>query len=69
MQYSPLKVKDVWQEHVTFFFRVKEKAKLVTCFHSGFLSGFFFEPEDGGEMFLPIVGSYNTSGVWFINTV
>jgi hypothetical protein len=28
------------------------KALLATCFHDGFLLGLFFEPEDGGDMFL-----------------
>jgi hypothetical protein len=23
-----------------------------TCFHAGFLLGLFFDPEDGGDMFL-----------------
>jgi hypothetical protein len=26
-------------------------ALLATCFHSGFLVGLFFGPEDGGDMF------------------
>jgi hypothetical protein len=25
---------------------------LATCFHDGFLLGLFFDPEDGGDMFL-----------------
>jgi hypothetical protein len=25
---------------------------LATCFHAGFLLGLFFNPEDGGDMFL-----------------
>jgi hypothetical protein len=25
---------------------------LATCFHAGFLLGLFFDPEDGGDMFL-----------------
>jgi hypothetical protein len=25
---------------------------LVACFHAGFLLGLFFDPEDGGDMFL-----------------
>jgi hypothetical protein len=24
----------------------------ATCFHAGFLLGLFFNPEDGGDMFL-----------------
>jgi hypothetical protein len=27
-------------------------ALLVTCFHTGILLGLFFDPEDGGDMFL-----------------
>jgi hypothetical protein len=27
-------------------------ALLATCFHAGFLLGLFFNPEDGGDMFL-----------------
>jgi hypothetical protein len=30
--------------------------KLATCFHAGFLLGLFFDPEDGGDMFLRNVG-------------
>jgi hypothetical protein len=29
---------------------------LATCFHAGLLVGFFFEPEDGVDMFLRNVG-------------
>jgi hypothetical protein len=32
---------------------------LSTCFHPGFLLGLFFDPEDGGDMFLPNVGCFN----------
>jgi hypothetical protein len=28
----------------------------ATCFHAGFLLGLFFDPEDGGYMFLRNVG-------------
>jgi hypothetical protein len=31
-------------------------AMLATCFHSGFLLGIFFDPEDGCDMFLRNVG-------------
>jgi hypothetical protein len=29
---------------------------LATCFHSGFLIGVFFDPEDGDDMFLRNIG-------------
>jgi hypothetical protein len=29
---------------------------LATCFYAGFLLGLFFDPEDGGDMFLRNVG-------------
>jgi hypothetical protein len=32
------------------------RALLATCFHTGFLLGLFFDPEDGGDMFLENVG-------------
>jgi hypothetical protein len=35
---------------------VEFEALLVTCFHAGFLLDLFFDPEDGGEMFLRNVG-------------
>jgi hypothetical protein len=28
----------------------------ATCFHAGFLLSLFFDPEDGGDMFLRNVG-------------
>jgi hypothetical protein len=31
-------------------------ALLDTCFHAIFLRGLFFDPEDGGDMFLRNVG-------------
>jgi hypothetical protein len=32
------------------------RLQLATCFHVGFLLGLFFDPEDGGDMFLQNVG-------------
>jgi hypothetical protein len=29
---------------------------IVTCFHVGFFLGLFFDPEEGGDMFLRNVG-------------
>jgi hypothetical protein len=31
---------------------VKQAALPATCFHAGILLGLFFDPEDGGDMFL-----------------
>jgi hypothetical protein len=47
-QCSPLKVSDVSEEHVACIFRVEAEL----CFHTGLLLGLFFDPEDGGDMFL-----------------
>jgi hypothetical protein len=33
---------------------------LATCFHAGFLLGLFFDPEDGGDIFLRNAGSLST---------
>jgi hypothetical protein len=33
-----------------------DSALLATCFHAGFLLALFFDPEDGGDMFLRNVG-------------
>jgi hypothetical protein len=49
---SPLKVKrDVSEEHI--------EASLITRFHSGFLFGLYFDPEDGGNMFLRNMLNFN----------
>jgi hypothetical protein len=32
------------------------KALLAACFHTGFLLGLFFNPEDGGDVFLQNIG-------------
>jgi hypothetical protein len=34
----------------------KSIALLAICFDASFLLGFFFDPEDGGDMFLRNVG-------------
>jgi hypothetical protein len=35
-------------------------ALVSTCFQAGFLLGFFFDPEDGENMFLRNVGGLST---------
>jgi hypothetical protein len=44
---------DVSEEHIASIFRIEEAS---TCFQAGFLHGLFFDPEDGGEIFLRNVG-------------
>jgi hypothetical protein len=39
----------------TVFWDIR-RALLATCFYAGFLLGLFFDPEDGGDMFLRNVG-------------
>jgi hypothetical protein len=56
-----LKSKDVSQEHFASIFGVEEKIKQETSsacylFHAGSLLDLFFDPEDGGDMFLRKVG-------------
>jgi hypothetical protein len=54
MSYSLfIKSADILEEHVASIFW---KALLATCFHTGFLLILFFDPEDGGNMFLQNVG-------------
>jgi hypothetical protein len=43
---------DVSEEHIASIFT----HLLATCFHFGFLPDLFFEPGDGGNMFLRNVG-------------
>jgi hypothetical protein len=44
---------DVSEEHIASIFRVKKSGgKVFTCFHAGILLSLFFDPEDGGDMFL-----------------
>jgi hypothetical protein len=45
---------DVSEEHIASMFWVE--ILLATCFHAGFLRSLFFDPEDGGDMFLRNVG-------------
>jgi hypothetical protein len=54
--YSPLKVN--WRFggkchlHLQGWRINHERNKFPACFHAGFLLGLFFNPEDGGDMFL-----------------
>jgi hypothetical protein len=48
MPHSPLKV----NRHFGGTYRLCLHALLATRFHAGFLLGLFFDPEDGGDMFL-----------------
>jgi hypothetical protein len=55
---SPLKVNRRSKEHVASIFRVEETGmnevarSAFYLLHDGFLLGLFFDPEDGGDMFL-----------------
>jgi hypothetical protein len=48
---------DVSEEHLASI-EAKQKTRdlLANSFHAGFLLGLFFDPEDGGDMFLRNVG-------------
>jgi hypothetical protein len=41
-------------EKILTFFYLKStiRALLATCLHAGFFLGIFFDPENGGDMFL-----------------
>jgi hypothetical protein len=41
-------------------FKWTNRALLATCLHTCFLLGLYFDPEDGGDMFLRNVGSLST---------
>jgi hypothetical protein len=41
--------------------KVKEGGKQTTYFYIGFLLGLFFDPENGGDMFLRNVGWLSTN--------
>jgi hypothetical protein len=43
---------DVSEGNIASIVSVEELAELATCFHGGFLLGLFFNPEDGGDIFL-----------------
>jgi hypothetical protein len=61
---------DVSEEHIASIFRVEEVSQqeislkaggkesrwLATCLLAGFLLTYFFDPEDGGDMFLRNIG-------------
>jgi hypothetical protein len=36
--------------------RIGEKYRIATCLHAGFSLGLFFDPEDGGGIFLLNIG-------------
>jgi hypothetical protein len=58
-----LKVNDISEKRVAAVFRVEkepeQETRLATCFHAGFLLGFFY-PEDGGDIFLRYVDSLSS---------
>jgi hypothetical protein len=40
--------------------RVVSTAVLAACYHAAFLLSLFFDPEDGGNIFLRNIGLYST---------
>jgi hypothetical protein len=53
--YNNGKSTNVSEEHIAFIFRVKPGSACYLL-HAGFLLGFFFDPEDGDDMFLRNIG-------------
>jgi hypothetical protein len=53
---SPLKVNRSFGGKYRLHLQGRKISLLGTCFHASFLLGLFFDPKDGGDMFLRNVG-------------